>query len=96
VYILRCSDENCYVGVTSDLNARISVHNSGCGPAYTASRRPVSLVYSESIPTAAAARVRERQIKRWSRIKKAALIAGDLSGLRTLSRRRIRNRHHRP
>jgi putative endonuclease len=77
VYILRCSDESYYVGLTRDLKARISVHNSASGPAFTASRRPVLLVYSESVPTAAAARVRERQIKRWSRIKKAALIAGD-------------------
>jgi predicted GIY-YIG superfamily endonuclease len=32
--------------------------------------------------------VRERQLKRWSALKKAALIRGDLHGLHLLAKRR--------
>jgi predicted GIY-YIG superfamily endonuclease len=42
--------------------------------------RPVRLVYSEAHATRSEAIKRERQLKRWTRAKKEALIAGD-SGL---------------
>jgi predicted GIY-YIG superfamily endonuclease len=77
VYILRCADTSLYVGLTNDVAARLARHNEGRGSVYTAARRPVSLVYSESHATRAAARQRERQIKRWTRAKKDALITGD-------------------
>ena len=89
-YILRCADETFYVGHTDDLNSRIVLHNSGFGANYTACRRPVVLVHSEIFTTREQALVRERQIKRWSGKKRAALIAGDLSTLKALSRRRRR------
>ena len=87
-YILRCSDGTYYVGHTDDLVSRVALHNSGFGANYTAARRPVVLVHSEVFTTQAQALSRERQIKQWSGKKKAALIAGDLQALKTLSRRR--------
>jgi len=66
----------------------VSWHNDGFGSAYTAKRRPVTLAFSEEQPTLAAALSRERQIKRWSALKKEALIAGDLKALKSLSKRR--------
>ncbi|MCC6909267.1 MAG: GIY-YIG nuclease family protein [Phycisphaerales bacterium] len=90
LYTLRCADQSLYVGVTAELDSRVDVHNSGRGSAHTAKRRPVSLVYSEPHPTLSAARKREIQIKRWSRGKKEALIAGDVKQLHELSRRRTR------
>jgi predicted GIY-YIG superfamily endonuclease len=88
VYILRCADDAYYVGSTSDLPGRIERHQKGAGPRFTACRRPVELVYSESHPSMQEARKRERQLKRWSRAKKDALITGDLAALKDLSRRR--------
>ena len=44
VYLLRCSDDSLYCGVTNDLEKRIAAHNSGSGAKYTRSRRPVELV----------------------------------------------------
>jgi len=88
VYILRCSDNTLYVGHTDDLDARLQAHNSGHATQYTAARRPVHLAYSESINTQSETRSRERQLKRWSAQKKEALIAGDLSTLKQLSKRR--------
>ncbi len=44
VYLLRCSDESLYCGITNDLKNRLIAHNSGRGAKYTRSRRPVELV----------------------------------------------------
>jgi putative endonuclease len=86
VYILRCSDASLYVGHTSDLGSRERTHNEGRGGAYTAARRPVALAYSEQALSLRDARQRERQVKRWSRQKKEALIATELVELKRLSR----------
>ena len=88
VYILRCRDGTLYVGHTENLSARERTHNDGAGPRYTAARRPVHLVYSEECESTRSAISRERQLKRWSAQKKEALVAGDLSTLKRLSRRR--------
>ena len=44
VYLLRCSDESLYCGITNNLKNRLIAHNSGKGAKYTRSRRPVVLV----------------------------------------------------
>jgi putative endonuclease len=48
----------------------------------------MKLVFSESYPTFSEARKREAQIKRWTRAKKEALVAGDMNKLRQLSKSR--------
>ena len=88
VYILHCADSSYYVGTAEDVEDRVARHNAGDGAEYTHRRRPVTLLYSEAHPNEASAILRERQIKRWSRAKKEALIAADMERLRTLSRRR--------
>ena len=88
VYILRCADKSLYIGHTTSLSARLRAHNEGRGAAYTFKRRPVALVYTERLPSRLAAIRRERQLKRWTRKKKEALIRGDLATLRILSKRR--------
>ena len=86
VYIVECCDGSFYVGLTEDLEARVNVHQCGHGPSYTATRLPVRLMYSESYETLSDAVRRERQLKSWSRAKKAALIAGDKRRLKLLSK----------
>lgn len=76
VYILKCKDETLYVGSTSDMVRRLHQHNTAkSGAHYTKIRRPVSLVYQETVATLALARAREAEIKRWSRQKKMELIS---------------------
>src|SRR5687767_14951834 len=89
VYILECADRSYYVGHTQDLHERVNVHNSGRGSAWTTLRCPVRLVYWERARSEVASIARERQLKGWSRSKKAALIAGDLERLMDLSKRHI-------
>jgi putative endonuclease len=76
VYILRCIDGTFYVGHTNDLDARLVAHNTGTAARYTAERRPVQIAYAEPVGSENAAIARERQLKRWTRIKKEALISG--------------------
>ncbi|HMN96933.1 MAG TPA: GIY-YIG nuclease family protein [Phycisphaerales bacterium] len=87
-YLLRCSDGTLYAGSCENLADRVAAHNAGSAATWTAARRPVDLVYSESFPTRAAATAREKQLKRWSHAKKAALVAGDTAQLRALAKRR--------
>ena len=44
VYLIRCSDESLYCGITNNLKNRLMVHNSGKGAKYTRSRRPIEFV----------------------------------------------------
>jgi putative endonuclease len=92
VYILHCSDDSLYVGLTHDLEGRERSHNEGHGARHTLSRRPVRVVYSEPFDTLEAAARRERQIKGWSRVKKDALISGNTDRLKMLSRSKASRR----
>src|SRR5580658_10035137 len=75
-YMLRCRDGSLYVGITSNLEARVDKHNQGFGPEYTRKHRPVVLIWSQEFADSAAARKREIELKGWSRKKKLALVAG--------------------
>ena len=78
VYMLRCSDDSFYIGMTTDLSKRISEHERGVLlKAYTHPRRPIQLVWFGEFPTHEEAFAFERQIKGWSRAKKKALIDED-------------------
>jgi len=47
VYILLCSDNSYYTGMTNDLDRRITQHNSGHRKFnYTSTRLPVELKWS--------------------------------------------------
>lgn len=83
-YILRCADGALYIGTTEDLDSTIGADNAGEAALFTPRRRPVALVYAEAHPTRLAAVQRERQVKRWTRAKKEALICGDLALLKRL------------
>ena len=74
VYLLRCADDSLYCGWTTDLEARITAHNTGGGAKYTRSRLPVELVYFETYDDRHEAMSREWHIKRMSRTRKLELI----------------------
>ncbi|MFD0986469.1 GIY-YIG nuclease family protein [Methyloligella solikamskensis] len=79
-----------YVGSATgdDLTPRIDEHQSGTIRGYTSSRLPVELVWSEHFDRVTDAIAVERQLKGWSRAKKAALIHGDWDRVSALARRR--------
>lgn len=75
VYILRCSDNTLYTGVTTDIVRRLAEHNAARAPAarYTRGRLPVTLLYQEVAATRSAAARREAAIKKMDRARKLAL-----------------------
>ncbi|NQT49528.1 GIY-YIG nuclease family protein [Candidatus Kuenenbacteria bacterium] len=89
VYILECSDESYYTGVTNNYKKRKKEHNDGkYQTCYTYSRRPLKLVYVEEHKYINDAIAREKQIKKWSRKKKIALINDNPTNLIFLSKRK--------
>jgi putative endonuclease len=87
-YILRLQSGALYIGATKDLEKRYERHLDGTGGGTTSSDPPDSLVYSEEHESFSNARKREAQVKRWTRAKKEALVAGDKEKLRALSKSR--------
>lgn len=85
MYILRCADDTYYTGSTIDLDRRLAQHQSGEGAKYTARRLPVELIFSERYDHVAQAFRRERQVQKWSRRKKEALICGDFTNIQFLA-----------
>jgi putative endonuclease len=96
-YILRLQSGALYIGATKDLEKRYERHLDGTGGGTTSTDPPVALVYSEEHESFSYseehesfsnARKREAQVKRWTRAKKEALVAGDMEKLYQLSKSR--------
>ena len=77
LYILRCSDGSFYTGITKDLTKRLKQHNGGKASRYTRTRRPVEMLYRESLTSRTEALIRECAVKALPKIKKVALVAAN-------------------
>jgi type I restriction enzyme R subunit len=86
MYILQCADGSFYTGSTKELALRLQQHKNGEGANFTANNLPVKLVYYETFDRIDEAFAREKQIQKWSRAKKIALIQGDIEKLKQLSK----------
>lgn len=86
VYILKCADGTYYTDFTSNLEAKIELHQSGNREElYTFERRPVQLVFSSEFTVPSFAIAAKKQIGRWSKTKKEALINGEFKMLSQLT-----------
>jgi len=75
VYIVVCSDETFYTGITVDLRRRIIEHNSSkLGAKYTRARRPVRLVCAKKFCNRSLASKMESKIKKLTHNEKVKLI----------------------
>ena len=88
-YMLRCSDDSLYVGSTRDLALRVYQHQVGEGATYTRRRRPVELVWHEEHENVREAFNREKQIQKWGRAKRLALIDQNYESLPGLAKKRF-------
>lgn len=93
VYILRCRDGSYYVGCTTNFEQRLGQHRAGTYEGYTSSRLPVEVVWNAEFQSIYDAIAFERQLKRWSRAKKEAVIRGDWDNLPELAARGFRPTH---
>jgi putative endonuclease len=86
VYILECSDDSFYVGVTNDVGRRFIEHITGLHEqSYTFNRRPLKLVFCRQFSNPIKAIEYEKQVKGWTRAKKEALINFDFNQLHKLA-----------
>jgi putative endonuclease len=75
VYILASRrNGTLYVGVTSDLNQRVSLHKQDLIEGFTKRYRVHRLVYYEMLTDMDAAILREKRLKEWRRLWKIRLI----------------------
>jgi len=75
VYVVRCNDDTLYTGITTDIERRLSEHNSTArGAKYTRSRRPVELIFCTAHESRSTASKVEAQFKKLSRKKKLDLL----------------------
>lgn len=75
VYIVKCSDESLYTGITTDIKSRIERHNQGKGAKSVRGKLPVRLVHIERFEDRGSALKREVSIKKLNRSQKLELIA---------------------
>ena len=87
MYVLRCNDESLYIGSTINIEKRLWQHNNGEGANFTKKRTPVKIVYLEEYSRIDDAFYREKQVQRWSRSKKEALVADNSEELIKLSKK---------
>ncbi len=76
VYIIKCADETLYTGITTDIQRRLSEHNSSEKWAkYTKMRRPVEMVFSQVCDDRSQASKLEYKIKKYTKQQKLTIIA---------------------
>lgn len=74
IYIILCSDNSLYTGITNNLKKRFADHQAGKGARYTRSHKPVRIIYSEEVLSRAEALKREQEIKKYRREQKIRLL----------------------
>ena len=86
VYIIKCSNNSFYTGITNNLDKRFQEHILGKHKdCYTYKRRPLELKFHETFNDVLQAIYFEKKIKKWTHKKKQALIDGNFNRLQILS-----------
>ena len=75
VYMIRCSDDSLYTGITKDIASRVRKHAARRGARFFRGRAPEQVVYLEDGHSRSSATRREAEIKRLRRVEKQRLIA---------------------
>ncbi|NTV49997.1 MAG: GIY-YIG nuclease family protein [Geobacteraceae bacterium] len=75
VYIILCSDNTLYTGITTDIQRRFIQHASGRGARYFRGRQPVKVIFQEDGHSRSSAGRREVEIKNLTRAAKLVLIS---------------------
>lgn len=77
VYMIRCSDDSLYTGITNDLEKRFQQHVEGKGAKYFRGRQPLEVVHVEQGHDRSSASKREAQIKKLTPEQKRALLGSE-------------------
>lgn len=77
VYIILCTDDSFYTGITIDVARRFNQHGDKQGAKYFRGRLPKQLVYVETGHDRSSASKREIVIKKLHRLEKLQLLDSD-------------------
>ena len=77
VYLIRCSDNSLYTGISNDVDKRFAIHQSGSKQAakYTRNRHPLKLVFTAEIGAKSCASKTEYYLKKLPKKTKEQLVA---------------------
>ncbi|MGD2112669.1 MAG: GIY-YIG nuclease family protein [Gammaproteobacteria bacterium] len=81
VYVILCTDNSLYTGITRDVRRRFAQHGGKRGARYFRGRKPLQVVYLEAGHSHSSASRREAAIKKLSRAGKLQLIGPDARGV---------------
>ena len=84
VYIILCTDNTLYTGITNDVAKRFNQHAAGQGAKYFRGRQPKHLVYIEPGHNRSSATKREIDLKKMSREEKLRTISLDINKITEL------------
>ena len=77
LYIVRCADGTLYTGIATDVDRRLSEHESGIrGARFLRGKGPLQIVFSEVVGDRSLASRLEYRVKKLDRLKKLELIDG--------------------
>jgi putative endonuclease len=77
LYIVRCADGTLYTGIATDVERRLSEHESGLrGARFLRGKGPLQVVFSEVVGDRSLASRLEYRVKKLDRSKKLELIDG--------------------
>jgi len=91
IYIMSSKSGVLYIGATNDLDRRVFEHKQGQIEGFTKRYRVTRLVYVEEYVRATEMVARERQLKRWTRSRKLALIHSQNPEMADYARRTARD-----
>ncbi|AQV96313.1 GIY-YIG nuclease family protein [Cupriavidus necator] len=75
LYLLECTGDSIYTGITTDVARRFAEHQSGKGAKYTRSRKPIRVLGQLRFDTKSEALKAEIEIKRMNSTQKRAFCA---------------------
>lgn len=83
VYMILCSDNSLYTGISNDVERRMQEHGGQRGARYFRGRQPQQLVYLEGGHDRSSASRREAAIKKLQRAQKVRLIQSEQNEIHT-------------
>lgn len=79
VYIILCTDDSFYTGITTDVSRRFNQHGNQKGAKYFRGRQPKEILYIETEHNRSSACKREIVIKKMNRLEKLQLITSGIN-----------------
>lgn len=84
--MIRCADNSLYTGITTDVERRFKMHESGKGAKYLKTRRPFVIVFQQAVGNRSQASKLEYAIKQLPKKRKELIVQGKFDCLSLLKK----------